>query len=158
MKKIVSVLMIAFIATLLSSCVVVAVDSPRYTMYFYNDTASQYIYDWYVEDADGNNYLPDTEPIDGYYEVDCGEYDWVSNLPRGNYRIVFCIYAGRTADYYLTSDYEYIDEDMSFRLRNEVFYEGKWRSAGNSGTEEEETQLVLVDSKGNKYPLEKVEK
>ena len=55
MKKIATIIMITLTAILLSGCVI-NVESVTHTMYFQNDSSTQYVYDWYLKDTNGKNY------------------------------------------------------------------------------------------------------
>ncbi len=153
MKKILSIIALAITAIMLSSCVVhvnaETVEPPTYRIYFYNDTAKQFIFDWYVEDEDGGNY----ELSDEYREIECGEYDYIDGLEKDYYRVVFCISSDYSEDWYVRSNLVFVNSDTTFRLSDKHYYDGKPRSALSSETSSEETDLVLIDSNGNEYPI-----
>ena len=148
MKKIISVLLLALTLTLFSSCIII--DISKHTMYFYNDTTNQNVYDWYVKDSDGENHLPST----GWNEVPPGTYDKIENLPEGLYTVWFCVYTGGAGEVYAhTQNYVNLDTDTTFHLSDERCYKGSPRSAVSSEEDNNDEELALIDSNGNKYEL-----
>lgn len=156
MKKITSILLLAFTVIMLSSCIIFT-EAPTYRVYFNNDTPS-YVYDWYIKNPDGDNYTAS----DSYCEIPPNHYDYVSGVPEDDYQFFFCLLATRTTDYYLfTKTFYHIDGRTTFYLSNQGAYSGNPRSA--IGPEEIEDNLenlknlILKDSEGNVYPLELLE-
>ena len=146
MKKIFSILLASMVIGLFSSCILVV---PEYTMYFYNDTTKQYVYDWYLIDSDGDDYAASKD----YCEVAPGEYDYISNLKEDCYQVWFCVYQTRDKDYYVhTDNYFELNSDATFYLSDTKAYTGTPRSA-SSGNDNFEDTYVLKDSNGNEYKL-----
>lgn len=155
MKKLFPILALSMIIGLFSSCII-NFESSKYTMYFDNDTSTQYIYDWYVKDSNNHNYTISSE----YCPVPPGEYSSISGLSEGNYQVWFCIYSNprRDTDVYMHPEsFVHVDADVTFSLYDESYTYGRARSAAN-GEETEESRFVLIDSKGNRYPLVETKK
>lgn len=154
MKKLLSILMISLTAVILSSCIIVAHEEPKYKFYFVNDTLSP-VYDWYLKDEDGDNHAKSS----GYCEIPPGAYSYKSGLSEDYYQLWFCPLQTIASDYYVHTDYIKLDEDTTYYLNLDRFYDGKPnnRSAVNEETVSESGTLVLTDSKGNIYPLYKAE-
>ena len=151
MKKIFPILLLSMILGLFSSCIIVppeALEEPKYTMYFYNDTTVQHVYDWYLKDEDDNNYVASENK---YCEVPVGTYAGLSGLRKNYYQIWFCVYSNRSNDFYVHSDgLFYLDSNATFYLSDLSIVRGGPRSAVTENEQVE--QLVIVDSKGNIYP------
>ena len=149
MKKLFSILALAMVIGVFSSCVIVTHEEPTYTVYFDNDTPS-YVYDWYLKDKDGKNKVHNDNE---YREIAAYQYDRLSGIEEYDYKFYFCLLSTRIADYYLcTPNYYHIDRDVTFYLSEQTPYNGRPRSAASP--EEDFTNLVLRDSDGNEYPLE----
>lgn len=146
MKKIFSILLASMVIGLFSSCILVL---PEHTLYFYNDTKNEYVYDWYLKDLDGTEYAVSS----GYCEVGPGEYDYISNLKENCYQVWFCEKRTQDKDYYWhTDNYFELNSDATFYLSNTKTYSGSPRSAVSENNNFE-NNYVLKDSKGNVYKL-----
>ena len=156
MKKLILIITTAIALCMLSSCIVVTgepkiVVSPTYDITCYNNTGSM-ITDWCVKRNDRYTYA-NSEYNCHINSYDC---DTIDDLPEGEYQIFFTFKPrGRIHEY----DYEstgtfYLDEDVTFYVRQGNIYGD--RSAAGSESQSEETQLVLVCSNGETYPLTSV--
>lgn len=150
MKKIIPILLVAITTIMLSSCIIIA-EEPKYTIYFYNDTYTQHVYDWYVKDADGYNHVASKD----YCMVAPGEYDYIDDLSKDYYEVWFCVYSSRSTDLYLHTNQIKLDRDTTFRLAIEEFIIGSPRTVADitSIEETDESKFVLIDSEGNTYQL-----
>ncbi len=160
MKKIFPALMLTMIVGLFSSCVIVTTEDPKYTVYFNNNSTTQYIYDWYLKDDDNHNHVIS----DSYCPVSQRSVSSMSGLPRDNYQVWFCVYSysnptrGDTNVYMHTENYVYVDKDTTFNLTSQSYTAGSpYRSAVTANNDEEISEFVLTDSNGNTYPLVKAE-
>ncbi len=156
MKKLFPVILLTMIIGLFSSCVIVTTEEPKYTIYFNNN--KQYIYDWYVKDDDGRNHVLS----DNYCPVQVNTVSAISNLPKDNYQVWFCIFShssprGDTNVYLHTDSYVYLDQDVTFNFYEFNYTGGRPRSAVSVNDNDEFSEFVLTDSNGNTYPLVKAE-
>ncbi len=154
MKKLISLLLIAITAITLSSCVIVTNDTPvTYTMYFNNNTDTQYIYDWYVKDRAGHQYVLSDE----YCRVPQGCTSSISGLRAGDYQVWFCIYSNPNrskSDVYIDlGTFVYVNSDVTFNLYEEDYTIGRPYRSALEENESNSKKLVIVDSNGNKYEL-----
>ena len=154
MKKILPILMLLAASFILSSCIVVAHETPEptYKFYFVNNT-SGFVYDWYLKDSDGDNHAKSND----YCDIAPGEVASKSGLYEDDYQLWFCPLSTRAADYYWHSGWFELDDDTTFYLASESFYEGKpqYRAVTSADTVSENDNLVIMDSKGNVIPLYK---
>ena len=149
MKKLISFMLIAISAIMLSSCII-NIEEPKYTIYFNNDSDTQYIYDWYVKDSSGNNYTLSKE----YCPIPQRGASSIGGLREGDYQVWFCVYsnAKRDTDVYVhPTTFVHLNADVTYSLRNDNYTYGRPRSALNEETEAE--NFVLVDSNGNTFEL-----
>ncbi len=156
MKKLFPVLLLTMIVGLFSSCVIVTTEEPKYTIYFNNNSSTQYIYDWYVKDDDNRNHVLS----DNYCPVATNTVQSISGLPKDNYQVWFCIYTNPQRDtnvYMHTQNFVYVDQDVTFNLVQENYTSGRPRSAASVNDGDEIFDFVLTDSNGNTYPLVKAE-
>ena len=129
MKKLFSILALAMIIGLFSSCIIVATSEPEpepptYTFYFFNDTNDD-IRDWYLIDRKGKIY---SKQNDGYAcPIDEGEISSKKGLRQKDY-LIFYEYEHGTKN---KTSYFTLDSDTTFRLSNRSITSGKPRSAGN---------------------------
>ena len=150
MKKILPILLLVAAAFMLSSCIIVAHEEPTYKFYFVNDSAN-YVWDWYLKDRHDENYAKS----DHYCEVPQGDISSLSGLSEDDYEVWFCVYSSRALDVYFHTNWFELDDDTTFTLNYQSFYEGKphYRAVTNSEAVSEDDTLVLIDSKGKVYPL-----
>lgn len=151
MKKLLSLMLIAFAAVMLSSCIIVATadEPPTYSMTFINDTPG-HVYDWYLKDRAGDNYAKS----DNYCEVARGDRSTKSGLKERDYQIWFCPYSSRDTDVYLyTKNYTHLDRDQIFYLSDHSFYA---RSAAGTADENAEPIYVLRTADGTELELETI--
>ena len=150
MKKILPILMLLAASFILSSCIVVAHETPEptYKFYFVNDTYS-YVYDWYLKDRD----LDIHAKSDGYCIIAQGEVASKSGLYEDDYQLWYSLSPNT---YFYTGWFE-LDDDVTFYLAVSDFYEGKpqYRAVTSADTISENDNLVIMDSKGNVIPLYK---
>ena len=149
MNKLLSILLVAMTAVMLSSCIIVntADSTPTYSMTFSNDTQS-YVYDWYLKDRAGENYAKS----DNYCEVPRGTSSTKSGLKERDYQVWFCLLSTRNADVYLyTNNYTHLDRDQVFYLYDQSFYA---RSAAGAADENAEPEYVLRTADGTIIELE----
>lgn len=151
MKKLIPILIIFSSILMLSGCEFhLHPYRERYTMFFKNNTTS-YVYDWYVKDDFGMNHTGSTE----YYPVAPGETSSINNLWPDYYEVWFCLLSTDKKDLYLHSEtMTYLDSDTVFELKTEKFlYKRSISSATNETSDDDNVRYILVDSKGNEYPL-----
>lgn len=155
MKKIFSVLLLALTLSLFTGCIFVGdvdYEPPKYTLYFFNDTSNKTIYDWFLKDDDGENHVKS----DNYVPVEPGEISSISGLKKDYYQVWFCVYSAtnRQSDVYVhTENFVYVDSDTTFKLDTESYVSGRPRSATGVTEAKDKSNYVLIDSKGNVYPL-----
>lgn len=128
MKKIFSILTLAIIMSMLSSCIIVANNEPEpeplyYNFYFFNDTGVD-IRDWYLIDRNGNKH---SKINDGCANpCDAHEISSIRNLLNRDYRIFYeDVHYNQT-----TTSYFYLNSDTTFRLSNAEITSGRPRNAG----------------------------
>ena len=124
MKKIISVLFLAFTLTLFSSCIILTNDFSEHTLTFKNDLqkkSSNNIFDWYVRDEDNNLYIvneDENEPISS------GGYSSSIKLKTGTYYIYFTFEDNtdttRPQTFWQTEEI-YLNSDKVFRLTSASF-------------------------------------
>ena len=169
MKKLFSIFAITMVIGLLSSCVIVAQEEPKYTLTFHNnmpDLMTRYgehindIFDWYAKNRSGTKYAASSHAVQ---VVADGGVSKLRDLPKDDYRVIFTF--DNTVDYpdeavYYQTELFYLNQDLDFILeettrRTTVTV----RSVGNpeETTEEVEKGYQLVASDGTVYPLTKVE-
>ena len=159
MKKLFSILALAMVIGVFSSCVIVTHEEPTYTVYFNNDTPS-HVYDWYLKHKYGNRHAAS----DDYCDIKAYRYDSISGIKEGDYKFFFCFLSTIKNDYYIAfpeeeSTFYHINKDVTFYLSEQTPYNGTPRSAvGSDDTYENLDNLVIKDSEGNVYPLKKVAK
>ncbi len=150
MKKLIPILIIFSSILMLSGCEFhLHPYRERYTMFFENNTTS-YVYDWYVKDDFGMNHTGSTE----YYPVAPGETSSINNLWPDYYEVWFCLYSTVSKDYYVhTKTMTYLDSDTVFKLKTRSYHNRSISSATNETSDDDNVRYILVDSKGNEYPL-----
>jgi len=151
MKKLLSLMLIAFAAVMLSSCIIVTTNDepPTYSFTFSNDTKS-HVYDWYLKDRAGDNYAKS----DNYCEVARGDRSTKGGLREKDYQVWFCLLSTRTTDVYLyTQNYTHLDRDQIFYLSDQSFYA---RSAAGAADENAEPKYVLRTADGTEFELETI--
>lgn len=150
MKKIFPVLLLSMILGVFSSCIIVPPE--RYIFTFYNNTPSD-IYDWYLKDEYDTNYTLSDE----YCRVPAGHYSSMSDLYEKDYQVWYCVYTTGNQDVYLYSqNFFHVNKDCTFYLAEGDCWAGSPRSAITTDTKTFESNYVLMDSNGNKYPLKTV--
>ena len=147
MKKLFSILALAMIIGLFSSCIIVATaeeepSPPTYSITFCNDYDDDVI-DWYVKNDDGKRFAKS----ENFVVVRCDDTSKLKGLRKDYYKVLFAFIPN---DYYETT-YIYLNENVDFILRKKNDWSFDSRSAVN--TNSSGTEYVLVDSNGNEYPL-----
>jgi len=149
MKKLLSLMLIAFAAVMLSSCIIVATNDepPRYEIACYNNTYAM-ITDWCVKKGSDITYANSKYNC----EIEPGKTDIISGLSSGYYSI--CITFNHRSqlhpdDYQQTNEI-YLDRNVTFKVAERQYY---GRSAVNTDDENTEKQYVIVFSDGKEYPL-----
>ena len=128
MKKIFSILTLAIVISLFSSCIIVAHNDPDpelfyYNFYFFNDTGND-IRDWYLVDRNGNRY---SKVNDGYANrCDAHEISSIKNLLSRDYYI---FYEYEYDHHQITTGYFNLNSDTTFRLSNAEITSGRPRNA-----------------------------
>ena len=147
MKKLFSILALAMVIGVFSSCVIVAHEEPTYTLYFTNDTQS-YVYDWFLKDKNDKNYAKSSD----YCEIPSGRTASKSGLDKKDYQVWFCLLSTRTEDVYLyTKNFVYLDGDTVFYLSDLSFH---YRSLATYENQTGEHKYVLTTSTGEELELE----
>lgn len=164
MKKITSILLLAFTVIMLSSCIIVAHEEPTYTITFYNDlvdSARNDVFDWYAKTTSGTRYVVSSYAT----HVRSGGYSsQLSGLYENKYCVIFTFDDTTDAydgDIYYSSEFILVDRDTDFILQEtNRGYTVSSRSATNQEetSEQIEKGYQIVDTEGNVYPLTKVEK
>ena len=150
MKKIISVLFLALVVSLFSSCIIIDPNS-KFTFYFYNDTNTD-INDFYLRTTD------DEGPYAKYKNKECpveaGDVESIPNLEKDYYYVFYNVTVVGTDVILCTENCFYLNSDTTFRLKAKNFLSGAPRSAESINTENlEEMRFVLEDSAGNEYSL-----
>ena len=124
MKKIISVLFLAFTLTLFSSCIILTNDFSEHTLTFKNDLqkkSSNNIFDWYVRDEDDNLYIV-KEDVNA--PIASGGYSSSIELKTGTYYIYFTFEDNtdrtRPHTFWRTEKF-YLNSDKVFRLTSDSF-------------------------------------
>ena len=130
MKRLVSLLLIAYTAILLSSCVIVTNESvpepePTYSFYFFNNSDYE-VRDWYLLDKDNNQYSKNN---DGYaVKVEGGEISKITGLKKRTYRVYYEYYDSTNRFHKEYTNYFDLDKDVTYKFVENTFYEGSPRS------------------------------
>ena len=163
MKKLFSIFAITMVIGLLSSCVIVAHEEPKYTLTFVNNLANSSrndIFDWYAKNDSGSKYVVSKYAT---HVTSGGGISKLRDLYKDDYCVIFT-FDDTTDDYdgdkYYKTDFFRLDQDLDFVLEEATrTYTVTVRSVGNpeETTEEVEKGYQLVASDGTVYPLTKVE-
>ena len=164
MKKLFSILALAMVIGVFSSCVIVTHEEPTYTITFYNDlpdSSRNDIFDWYAKNDAGKNFAVSSHAT---HVSSGGGSSKLRSLPKDYYSVIFTLddttdsYGGAV---YYESELFYLDRDRECTVK-EVSrdYIVTVRSANNIVEEKKELEkgFQIVDSVGNVYLLKKVEK
>ena len=129
MKKLFSILALAMVISLFSSCIIVATEDkpdPTYSFYFFNNTDYE-VRDWYLLDRKNNMY---TKYDDNYAcEIRSREISSISGLHERDYRVFYEYYDGIGRKHQEYTDYFELKSHTTYKLYENSFYEGKPRSA-----------------------------
>lgn len=128
MKKLFSILALAMVIGVFSSCVIVTHEesTPTYTFYFFNNDDYD-IRDWYLIDKSGNEY---SKHSDGYAEpVNEGEISSIKDLKPRLYKVYYEYKNGESH----TTPYCDLNSDITYKVYEDDFYKGKPRSAAPAG-------------------------
>ena len=147
MKKLFSILALAMVIGLFSSCIIVATaeepSPPTYSITFCNEYNDDVI-DWYAKNKDGKRFAKS----DHYVGVRRDDTSKLKGLRKDYYKVLFSFFPD---DYYETG-LIYLNENVSFILKTKN--SGSFtRSAMDSGSSNSE--YILVDSNGKEYTLTK---
>ena len=166
MKRLVSLLLIACTAILLSSCVIVTnetVPEPTYSITLHNelaDTARNDIFDWYVKNKSDETFAVSKKPTP---VRSGGGTSTLYGLRKGYYYVTFTL--DDTTDenngdtFYQSKDF-YLDKNTDCYIREDSReYTYTIRSANNQIKTETRIQkeYQLIDSDGNVISFSKVE-
>lgn len=163
MKKLLFTLFITSAVMLLSSCIIVPPDF-RHSLTLKNET-NYNITDWYVENIDGNIFLPSETHT---CPITILESDTIRNLEEDFYFVAFSLksrpdpYNSFNQDYYYSFTSVYLDEDTVYHLKTiDNYGHGDFHARSvspNGSASPSEPQFYLLDSNGNRIELHKVEK
>lgn len=160
MKKLIPLLSLTFLIGLLSSCIF-ALDTSklgnsgstttktRFDITCRNNTSVK-VTDWFVQDDDGQNYYNSEDEC----HISPGSYDKITGLSKDYYKVflTFNVKEQLQETDYESSNFIYLDEDVTFDIARRGFY----RAASTAESDSEE-EFVLICSNGKEYPLVKVD-
>ena len=160
MKKIIPLLSLTLLIGLLSSCIF-AVDTSRYGNNYSNKPKTRFditcrnntsvkVTDWFVQDDDKQNYYNSEDEC----HISPGSSDKITGLSKDYYKVflTFNVKEQLQETDYESSNFIYLDEDVTFDIARRGFYRAA--SAVESASEE---GFVLICSNGKEYPLVKVD-
>ena len=159
MKKLIPLLSLTFLIGLFSSCIL-ALDTSRlgnnsskpktrFDITCRNNTSVK-VTDWFVQDDDKHNYYNSEDEC----HISPGSYDTITGLSKDYYKVflTFEVKEQLQETDYESSNFIYLDEDVTFDIARRGFY----RAASTAESDSEEG-FVLICSNGKEYPLVKAD-
>lgn len=123
MKKIIPLFTILFATLMLSGCVIFWPDewykssTPKYKVYFHNQSSTIDIEDWYLKDSSGTNHVKSSTDA----PVSPGEVSCIDNLSGGYYTVYYRIggvYYHTSASYHINSNSDFWYPNNTCTVRN----------------------------------------